>query len=77
MRTPWSKAETGLDREVAFHLETLADSYQRQGLSRDEAMREARREFGAVESIKEECGDERWWSPLAELARGRGGRRRT
>jgi predicted permease len=69
MRTPWSKAETDLDREVQYHLESLADTFQSQGMSRAEAMREARREFGAVESIKEECRDQRWWRPLAEVAR--------
>ncbi len=69
MRTPWNKAETDLDREVQYHLESLADTFQSQGMSRDEAMRQARREFGAVESIKEECRDERWWRPLAEVAR--------
>ncbi|HPT29192.1 MAG TPA: ABC transporter permease, partial [Bryobacteraceae bacterium] len=69
MRAPWNKAETDLDREVQYHLESLADAYERQGMPRADAMREARREFGAVESIKEECRDIRWWRPLAELAR--------
>ncbi len=69
MRTPWSKAESDLDREVQYHLESLADSFQSQGMSRAEAMREARREFGAVESIKEQCRDERWWNPLAQIGR--------
>lgn len=39
----WNKPDRDLDREISFHLETLADSYQRQGMSREEAMRAARR----------------------------------
>ena len=69
MWRPWIKPDQDLEREISFHLETLADGYQRQGMSRDEAMREARREFGGVEPVKEACRDIRWWRPLAELAR--------
>jgi predicted permease len=69
MWRPWSKPDQDLEREISFHLETLADGYQRQGMSREEAMREARREFGGVEPVKEACRDIRWWRPLAELAR--------
>ncbi|HAX43923.1 MAG TPA: ADOP family duplicated permease [Bryobacteraceae bacterium] len=65
----WNKPDRDLDREISFHLETLADSYQRQGMSREEAMRTARREFGGVEPVKEACRDIRWSRPLAELAR--------
>jgi len=67
MRWPWQKAETDLDREVQHHLETLADAYQREGMSRDEAMRQARREFGGLDRAKEGCRDERWWNPLARV----------
>jgi predicted permease len=62
MHWPWRKSETDLDREVAYHLETLADSYERQGMTRDEALRQARREFGGVEKIKDECRDESRWN---------------
>ena len=67
MQWPWNRAESDLDREVQHHLETLADAYERQGLSRQEALRQARAEFGGVDRAKEECRDIRWWSWLAHL----------
>ncbi|HWR54119.1 MAG TPA: ABC transporter permease, partial [Bryobacteraceae bacterium] len=67
MRLPWGKKEADLEREVRYHLESLADSFERQGLSREEAMLRARREFGGVEQVKEQCRDERSWRPLAQL----------
>lgn len=68
MQWPWKKAETELEREMRYHLESLADGLERQGMSRAEALRRARREFGGVEQVKEQCRDERRWSPLAQLA---------
>ena len=68
MQWPWKRTEADLDREVAYHLETLADAYERQGLSRKEAMRQARKEFGAVEKVKDECRDESRWNWLAQAA---------
>jgi hypothetical protein len=62
----WKKSETDLDRELSYHLETLADTYESQGLSRKEAMRKARAEFGGVEKIKDECRDENRWNWLAQ-----------
>jgi predicted permease len=67
MRWPWSKREADLEREVRYHLESLADVFEREGMSRAEAMLRARREFGGVERFKEQCRDERHWRPLAEL----------
>lgn len=67
MRFPWQKETTELDREISYHLETLADGFERQGMTRAEAMRRARREFGAVEQIKDECRDESVWRWAAEL----------
>jgi hypothetical protein len=49
-------------------LEALADSYVGRGYSREEALRLARRDFGAVEQVKEECRDERRWRWLAQIA---------
>jgi predicted permease len=68
MQWPWKKAESELEREMRYHLESLADGFERQDLSREEAMRRARREFGGVEQVKEQCRDERRWQPLAQLA---------
>lgn len=67
MDWPWKKAETDLDREVRFHLESLADSFERQGMTRTEALRRARAEFGGVEQVKERCRDESRWQPLSQL----------
>src|SRR5579864_7676784 len=64
MRWPWTKQESELDREVRHHLETLADSFEKQGMSRADAMRQARIEFGGVERVKDECRDESIWSGL-------------
>jgi predicted permease len=67
MQWPWKKSETDLDREVHFHLETLADAYERDGMSRKEALRRARADFGGVEKIKDECRDESRWNWLIQL----------
>jgi putative ABC transport system permease protein len=46
--------ESEMDVELRFHIETLAEDLVRGGVSRGEAMRRARIEFGGIESIKEE-----------------------
>jgi len=48
-----------LDDELRFHLERQVEKYVQGGLSREEARRRARVEFGGVELAKEECRDER------------------
>jgi hypothetical protein len=67
MKLPWDKKESDLEREVRYHLDALAEGFERQGLSPAEAMLRARREFGGVELYKEQCRDERSWQPLAQL----------
>ncbi len=64
MRSPWQKEETDLDRELRYHLETLADELEKQGMSRADAMKRARREFGGVESVRDQCRDESRWNWL-------------
>jgi predicted permease len=49
--------EDGLSDEVRAHIEHRADDLVRGGLPRDEALRRARVEFGAIEAYKEECRD--------------------
>ncbi|HXY23875.1 MAG TPA: ABC transporter permease [Candidatus Acidoferrum sp.] len=51
----WRKAqlERDLDSEVRAHLEMLTEENLRRGLSQEEAAREARREFGGAEQMKE------------------------
>ena len=51
--------ERELDEEVSFHLEQQVDVYLRAGLSRDEAVRRARLEFGGLDQIKEAHRDAR------------------
>jgi hypothetical protein len=46
--------ESEMDAELRFHIETRADDLVRGGVSREEAMRRARIEFGGTERIKEE-----------------------
>ncbi|MEZ5404347.1 MAG: ABC transporter permease [Bryobacteraceae bacterium] len=69
MRWPWKKAETDLDRELQYHLQILADGFERDGATREEALRRARLEFGGVERVKDECRDERRTAWLSQFAR--------
>ena len=56
-RRRWFERE--LDEELRFHLERQVEKYMQSGLSREEAQRRARVEFGGVELAKEECRDAR------------------
>ncbi len=60
-RPPLSRrsVEDQLDAEVRFHLDQRVDELVAQGLSREAARAQARREFGGVEQVKEACRDER------------------
>jgi putative ABC transport system permease protein len=49
-----SRMETEMTDEMRFHMEALADDLERDGLSRHEAMRLARLEFGGLDRAKEE-----------------------
>ena len=53
------KMEGELDEELRFHLERQVEKYVQSGLSREEARRRARVEFGGVELAKEKCRDAR------------------
>jgi hypothetical protein len=50
-----NKVEGELDEELRFHFDEQVEKYVRSGLSRAEAVRQARIEFGGVEGVKEEC----------------------
>src|SRR5215467_1371241 len=52
-------AERELDDELRFHLERQVEKYVRSGVTREEATRQARVEFGGVELTREECRDTR------------------
>ena len=58
-------ADADLADELANHLEMLADEFEEQGMSRRDALAAARREFGAVDSVKEAYRDRRGF-PLLE-----------
>jgi predicted permease len=45
--------------ELRFHLDARAEDLQNRGLSSDDAFRQARLEFGSVESYMEDCRDAR------------------
>src|ERR1700733_3457934 len=51
------RIERDVDRELSFHLAERADQLQAGGLSRDEAVRDARRRFGNVTAQKERTRD--------------------
>ncbi|HLW51884.1 MAG TPA: ABC transporter permease [Candidatus Angelobacter sp.] len=53
------QTERELDSELRFHLEQRIADLVEKGASRDEAMRQARLEFGGVEAVKEECRESR------------------
>ena len=44
-----------MDDELRFHIDAYADDLVRTGLSRSDALRRARLEFGGLEMQKEEC----------------------
>lgn len=53
--------------ELRLHVEHRADDLIKEGVARDEAVRRARLEFGAVERYKEECRDASGFAPLRPL----------
>jgi putative ABC transport system permease protein len=50
-----NRMERGMDEEIRFHVARYADDLERTGIPRAEAERRARREFGPLEPVKEEC----------------------
>jgi len=62
-----SQVEREMDAELRSHLQIRADDLERQGLSRAEAERQARVEFGGYERYKEECREALGSRLLGEL----------
>jgi predicted permease len=54
-----ARVENDTDEELRAHVRNRADDLERSGLSRTEAERRARIEFGNYEKFKEECREER------------------
>ncbi len=63
----FKRTEKELEKEVRFHLEMETEKNIQRGLSREEAHREALRNFGGVERVKEECRDIKRHRPLETL----------
>jgi len=60
--------EQELDDELRFHMERAVEKRVAAGLSRQEAIRQTRLEFGGVDQIKEDCRDARGVRALESLA---------
>ncbi len=54
-----TRMESEMDAELRFHIEAFAEDLVRRGVTREEALRRARIEFGGVERAKEECREAR------------------
>jgi hypothetical protein len=61
--------EQELDDELRFHFESLVESHVRRGLTREDALRRTRFEFGALDQIKEEHRDARGSTRVIDLGR--------
>jgi predicted permease len=55
----YARSESEMDAELRFHMDAYTEDLIRQGVSRPEATRRARIEFGGVENTKQECRDAR------------------
>jgi predicted permease len=57
--TQWRAVKRDIDDELSFHLERRTAENMASGMSTDEAARDARRRFGNVQSVREECREAR------------------
>jgi macrolide transport system ATP-binding/permease protein len=67
-----SQFESDLDDEMRSHIEARADDLVRSGVSRDEALRKARIEFGCAEAYQDRVRESRrinWFGDLAQDVR--------
>jgi putative ABC transport system permease protein len=76
----WGARDRDMDREMAFHVESLTRDYLRSGMSQADAERAARRRFGSVIRLKERGHDVRTARVVEDIVRdvrhtGRGLRR--
>jgi putative ABC transport system permease protein len=63
------RSDERLDEEVQAHLDLLAADYERRGLTPEEARRAARRDFGAIEPMKEVHRDWRMLPAVDDVCR--------
>ncbi len=62
-----SKSDREFDAEISFHLEEQAEEYVRQGMTQEQALRAARRDFGGVTQIRESHRDLRGFPLLSGI----------
>ena len=62
------RVEEELDDELRFHLEHQLEKYVSSGMSREEAHRQIRLEFGTIDQVKEQCRDTQGIALLTTLA---------
>ena len=61
--------ESEMEHELGFHRERQIEKYLKTGMSRGEALRLVRLEFGGLEQVKEDCRDARGVSLMESLAK--------
>lgn len=64
-----NKLEQDLGRELQFHIGERIAALQSTGISKEEARRQVRQEFGGIEQVKEECRNARGTRWLEDLFR--------
>ena len=65
----WRSRDRDMEREMAFHVDSLARDYARDGLSDVDAQRAARRQFGDLTRLKERGHDERTMRLVEDVTR--------
>jgi putative ABC transport system permease protein len=65
----WRSRDRDMEREMAFHVDSLARDYAREGLSDVDAQRAARRQFGNLTRLKERGHDERTMRLVEDVTR--------
>src|SRR5437588_12043476 len=65
----WRSRDRDMEREMAFHVDSLARDYARDGMSDVEAQRAARRQFGNLTRLKERGHDERTMRLVEDVTR--------
>src|SRR3954453_13788479 len=65
----WRSRGRDMEREMSFHVDSLARDYARDGLSDVDAQRAARRQFGNLTRLKERGHDERTMRLVEDVTR--------
>ena len=60
--------ESEMEDELRFHSEHQVEKYLKAGMSRDQALRQVRLDFGGLDQVKEDCRDARGVSLVETLA---------